>query len=30
MDTDGDGNIDVRRRNNEEGMRIPQWVLFSW
>jgi hypothetical protein len=30
VDTNGDGNMDVRRSDNEEGMRIPQWVLFSW
>jgi hypothetical protein len=29
VDTDGDGNMDVRR-GMEQGMNIPQWVLFSW
>jgi hypothetical protein len=30
VDSDGDGNLDVRRSDNETGLRIPQWVLFSW
>lgn len=30
IDTDGDGNVDVRRSDNETGMNINQWVLFSW
>jgi hypothetical protein len=30
VDQDGDGNMDVRRSDNEVGLRIPQWVLFSW
>jgi len=30
LDTDGDGNMDVRRSDLERGLRIPQWVLFSW
>lgn len=30
MDTDGDGNVDVRRSDNEAGMKTNQWVLFSW
>ena len=30
VDSDGDGNLDVRRSDNEKGLRIPQWVLFSW
>jgi hypothetical protein len=30
IDTDGDGNLDVRRSDLERDMRIPQWVLFSW
>jgi hypothetical protein len=30
LDTDGDGNMDVRRSDLEDDMRIPQWVLFSW
>ncbi|TAN53208.1 MAG: DUF2782 domain-containing protein [Methylococcaceae bacterium] len=30
LDTDGDGNMDVRRSDLEHGMKTPQWVLFSW
>ncbi len=30
VDTDGDGTMDHRRGTVEEGMNIPQWVLFSW
>jgi len=30
IDTDGDGVMDRRRGTIEEGMKIPQWVLFSW
>lgn len=30
LDTDGDGNMDVRRSNLESGLKTPQWVLFSW
>jgi len=30
IDTDGDGAMDHRRGTVEEGMQIPQWVLFSW
>ncbi|HYE38043.1 DUF2782 domain-containing protein [Methylocaldum sp.] len=30
LDTDGDGNMDVRRSDLEDDMQIPQWVLFSW
>lgn len=30
IDSDGDGTMDHRRGTVEEGMRIPQWVLFSW
>lgn len=30
LDTDGDGNMDVRRSDLEEGIQIPQWVLYSW
>lgn len=30
VDTDGDGNMDVRRRDVEKQMQVPQWVLFSW
>lgn len=30
LDSDGDGNMDVRRSDLERDMQIPQWVLFSW
>jgi len=32
MDTDGDGNMDLRRNaeSGEQSMRINQWMLFSW
>ena len=30
VDTDGDGTLDHRRGTVEEGLNIPQWVLFSW
>jgi hypothetical protein len=30
MDTDGNGTMDQRRGTITEGMKIPQWVLFSW
>lgn len=30
MDTNGDGNMDVRRSDNEAGMNVRRWVLFSW
>jgi len=30
LDTDGDGNMDVRRSGIDRDMQIPQWVLFSW
>jgi hypothetical protein len=30
MDSDGDGNMDVRRSDIEKDMQIPQWVLLSW
>ncbi len=33
IDTDGDGEMDSRRRDIERGpnnSNIPQWVLFSW
>lgn len=30
LDSDGDGNMDVRRSDLERGLRVPQWVLFSW
>jgi hypothetical protein len=30
VDTNGDGNMDVRRSDNEAGLKINQWTLFSW
>ncbi len=30
IDSNGDGNMDVRRSNLERNLRIPQWVLFRW
>ena len=30
LDTDGDGNMDVRRSDLEKGAQVPQWVIFSW
>jgi hypothetical protein len=30
VDNDGDGNMDARRSQLESGLKIPQWVLFSW
>lgn len=30
VDNDGDGNMDARRSQLESGVKIPQWVLFSW
>lgn len=30
LDTDGDGTFDDRRNEQERGMNVPQWVLFSW
>jgi len=30
IDSDGDGNMDVRRSDVADSMTIPRWVLFSW
>lgn len=30
VDTDGDGNMDVRRSDLMDDIRVPQWVIFSW
>ena len=33
LDTDGDGEMDVRKNGIQTGdntMKIPQWVLLSW
>ncbi|MGR9115808.1 MAG: DUF2782 domain-containing protein [Gammaproteobacteria bacterium] len=30
IDTDGDGNMDVRGTDLEKGMNIHQWKLLEW
>ncbi len=30
LDTDGDGNMDVRRSDMDKGLNINQWKLFEW
>jgi hypothetical protein len=30
IDTDGDGNMDVRKSDLDEGTKINQWKLFEW
>lgn len=30
IDTNGDGNMNVRRSNLERTIQVPQWVIFSW
>lgn len=30
IDTDGDGNMDVRGSDLDEGTNINQWKLFQW
>ncbi|MGH8475193.1 MAG: DUF2782 domain-containing protein [Methylococcales bacterium] len=30
IDSDGDGNMDVRHRDLERGLKVPQWVLMRW
>ena len=30
LDRDGDGNLEVRQGDNQRGMNINKWVLFSW
>jgi len=30
MDSNGDGNMDVRHSTLQKGIKVPQWVLFSW
>ncbi len=30
VDTNGDGNLEVRQSDNQRGMNINKWVLFSW
>ena len=30
IDTDGDGNMDVRDSDLNQGLKVPQWLLLSW
>lgn len=30
LDTDGDGNVDVRRSDLEKGIRVHQWKILEW
>ncbi|WP_260294666.1 DUF2782 domain-containing protein [Sedimenticola hydrogenitrophicus] len=30
LDSDGDGELDVREEARPGNISIPQWVLFSW
>jgi len=30
VDTDGDGSLDSRQNELDEGLLIPKWTLFSW
>ncbi len=30
IDTNGDGNLDVRESGIDKGLKVPQWVLFTW
>lgn len=30
LDTNGDGQLDTRRHDIERGLRVPQWVIFSF
>ncbi len=30
IDTDGDGNMDVRNSDLERELKVPQWVLLRW
>ena len=30
VDSNGDGNLEVRQSDNMKGMNINKWVLFSW
>ena len=30
VDTDGDGNLDTRYNDLDEGLAIPAWVILSW
>lgn len=30
IDTDGDGNMDVRGSDLDKGLKVNQWKLFEW
>lgn len=30
VDDDGDGQLESRRGDMDRGLKVPQWVLFSW
>ncbi len=30
VDTDGDGSLDSRKNELDEGLLIPSWTLFRW
>lgn len=30
IDTNGDGNLDVRKTGPDKSLQVPQWILFSW
>ncbi len=30
VDTDGDGTLDSRHNELDEGLLIPKWTLFKW
>ncbi|MGR9100521.1 MAG: DUF2782 domain-containing protein [Gammaproteobacteria bacterium] len=30
IDMNGDGNMEVRQSDLQKGVKIPQWLLFSW
>ena len=30
VDRDGDGNLELRQGDNQKGMNINKWVLYSW
>lgn len=30
LDTDGDGNMDVRRSDMDKGLNINQWKILEW
>ncbi len=30
IDTDGDGNIDVKRNDLDDGTQINMWKIFQW